>query len=188
MRATSCSTVGASKGRGRSAASCFREHRLFPWLTVDENIALGLDAGNEPMPERQRRTAENIALVGLAGFERAYPYQLSGGMAQRAAIARSLVSRPEILLLDEPLGALDSLTRAYLQGELLRIWRQERVTMIMVTHDVEEAIYLSDKVVVMERGPAASAPSCRSTWTIRASARRWNLVTLKERVIRELTP
>jgi sulfonate transport system ATP-binding protein len=124
----------------------FQDHRLFPWLTVEENIELGLDAGDVSAPERQHRIAENVALVGLTGFERAYPYQLSGGMAQRAAIARALVSRPEILLLDEPLGALDSLTRTCLQGELLRIWRQERVTMITVTHDVEEADYLSDKV------------------------------------------
>lgn len=100
-----------------------------------------------------RQPAEHIALVGLKGFEQAYPHQLSGGMAQRAAIARGLVGRPEILLLDEPLGALDALTRVHLQTELQRIWRVEQVTMILVTHDVDEAIYLSDKVVVMGSNP-----------------------------------
>jgi sulfonate transport system ATP-binding protein len=129
----------------------FQEHRLFPWLTVRQNIGLGLESLDAA--EIDSRIAENIALVGLSGFENVYPHQLSGGMAQRAAIARALVTRPDILLLDEPLGALDSLTRAYLQNELLRIWQRERITMIMVTHDVEEAAYLSDKIVVMEPRP-----------------------------------
>lgn len=140
-------------GPGRERSIVFQEHRLFPWLTVEENVGLGLDASDIPPAEQRRAISEHLDLVRLGGFEKAYPHQLSGGMAQRAAIARALVNRPEILLLDEPLGALDSLTRGYLQEELLRIWRQERVTAIMVTHDVEEAIYLSDKVIVMEPRP-----------------------------------
>jgi ABC-type nitrate/sulfonate/bicarbonate transport system ATPase subunit len=131
----------------------FQDHRLFPWLTVEANVALGLmkSSGSE---ERKRETARSfLTLVGLGGFEKAYPHQLSGGMAQRASIARSLAARPQILLLDEPLGALDSLTRGQMQAELLRIWEHERVTMLMVTHDVAEAVFLSDRIVVMDRNP-----------------------------------
>jgi len=131
----------------------FQDHRLLPWLTLSENI--GLSLANVDWPQQRKRDAvrEHIELVGLTGFEQAYPYQLSGGMAQRAAIARGLVSEPEILLLDEPLGALDALTRIRLQDELLRIWQARRVTMILVTHDVEEAIYLGDRVLVMQPHP-----------------------------------
>jgi sulfonate transport system ATP-binding protein len=139
------------EGPGAERGLVFQEHRLFPWLTVRDNVALGLE--NLDPVEADARISENIALVGLCGFENAYPHQLSGGMAQRAAIARALVTRPDILLLDEPLGALDSLTRTYLQNELLQIWQRERITMIMVTHDVEEAAYLSDKIIVMEPRP-----------------------------------
>jgi sulfonate transport system ATP-binding protein len=138
-------------GPGAERGLVFQEHRLFPWLTVRDNVALGLEGVDAA--EADARIAENIALVGLTHFENAYPHQLSGGMAQRAAIARALVMRPHVLLLDEPLGALDSLTRSYLQNELLEIWRQERITMIMVTHDVEEAAYLSDKIIVMAPRP-----------------------------------
>ncbi len=131
----------------------FQEPRLMPWLTVQQNVALALENARLSTAEKQRLIAENIALVGLTGFERAYPRQLSGGMAQRAAIARGLVTRPAILLLDEPFGALDALTRARLQNELHRIWQAEGVTMILVTHDVEEAVFLADRVVVMTPRP-----------------------------------
>ena len=141
--------VGTSLARG----IVFQEHRLFPWLTVAGNIGLGLL--NSRLTEGQQRFAvqEHIELVGLKGFENAYPHQLSGGMSQRVAIARALVNRPEVLLLDEPFGALDALTRAHLQQELHRIWQAEGITMILVTHDVEEAVYLGDRVVVMEPRP-----------------------------------
>ncbi len=140
-------------GPGLERSIVFQEPRLFPWLNVEDNIGLGLDAARVSEAEKRIRVKTHIDVVGLAGFERALPHQLSGGMAQRAAIARGLVNRPEILLLDEPLGALDSLTRSHLQQELLRIWRQEGVTMVMVTHDVEEAVFLSDKVIVLEARP-----------------------------------
>jgi sulfonate transport system ATP-binding protein len=141
-------------GPGLERGLVFQEPRLLPWLTVEQNVALGLDTSELSKTLRAKTVKEHIELVGLAGFERAYPRQLSGGMAQRAAIARALVNRPEVLLLDEPLGALDSLTRAYVQQELLRIWRQEKVTMIMVTHDIEEAVFLSDQIIVMTQRPS----------------------------------
>jgi sulfonate transport system ATP-binding protein len=141
--------VGTSLNRG----IVFQEHRLFPWLTVSQNIALGLLNAKLSEDEKAASVREHIELVGLGGFEAAYPHQLSGGMSQRVAIARALVNRPEVLLLDEPFGALDALTRAHLQQELHRIWQAEGITMILVTHDVEEAVYLGDKVVVMEPRP-----------------------------------
>jgi sulfonate transport system ATP-binding protein len=131
----------------------FQDHRLFPWLTASQNILAALR--NAPLSAKEKReaVAEHIALVGLNGFENAYPHQLSGGMAQRVAIARGLVNRPRVLLLDEPFGALDALTRARLQNELQRIWERERITMILVTHDVDEAVYLGDRVVTMAPRP-----------------------------------
>ncbi|NTU52743.1 MAG: ABC transporter ATP-binding protein [Chlorobiaceae bacterium] len=129
----------------------FQDHRLFPWLTVEKNIALGIIGKTEK--EKKEIVDSHIELVGLNGFGKNYPYQLSGGMSQRAAIARALVNQPKILLLDEPLGALDALTRMYMHRELERIWKKENITMIMVTHDVEEALYLSDKIVVMSAKP-----------------------------------
>lgn len=141
--------AGANLSRG----IVFQDHRLLPWLTLEDNIALSLENSGWNKSRREEAIREHIALVGLKGFERAYPHQLSGGMAQRGAIARGLVSQPEILLLDEPLGALDALTRLRLQEELQRIWRVEGVSMILVTHDVDEAIFLSDKVVVMSPNP-----------------------------------
>ncbi len=131
----------------------FQEHRLFPWLTVEKNVALGLLNSGQSEASKRQAVQAHIELVGLKGFEAAYPHQLSGGMSQRVAIARALVNRPEILLLDEPFGALDALTRAHLQQELQRIWQQEGITMILVTHDVEEAVFLGERVVVMEPRP-----------------------------------
>ncbi|MDR1191092.1 MAG: ABC transporter ATP-binding protein [Verrucomicrobiales bacterium] len=129
----------------------FQDHRLLPWLTVADNVGFGLL--NRPAADRQRVVEKYLRLVGLQNFARAYPGQLSGGMAQRAAIVRALVNKPRVLFLDEPLGALDALTRMHMQRELERVWREERVTVLMVTHDVEEAIYLSDRVVVMGSRP-----------------------------------
>jgi len=145
--------VGTDLDRG----IVFQEPRLFPWATVWQNVAVGLQ--NSPMStgEKQRSIADHIGLVGLEGFERAYPHQLSGGMAQRAAIARGLVNRPRILLLDEPFGALDALTRAKMQIQLQQIWAHEKITMILVTHDVDEAVFLGDRVVVLAPRPGRIA-------------------------------
>jgi len=141
------------QGIGGDRGIVFQEHRLFPWLTVEQNIGLGLVNEHLNQAERFRRVSEFIHLVGLQGFERAYPHQLSGGMAQRVAIARGLVASPQILLLDEPFGALDALTRQHMQDELLAIRRRATITTLLVTHDVEEAIFLADRVVVMEPRP-----------------------------------
>ncbi|AGI22049.1 putative ATP-binding component of ABC transporter [Pseudomonas sp. ATCC 13867] len=140
-------------GIGGERGIVFQEHRLFPWLTVEQNVELGLV--NEPLSATGKagKVADYLQLVGLKGFERAYPHQLSGGMAQRVAIARGLVASPRILLLDEPFGALDALTRQQLQEELLRIRQRERITTVLVTHDVEEALFLADRVVVMAPRP-----------------------------------
>lgn len=140
-------------GIGSERGIVFQEHRLFPWLTVAENIGLGLVNEALSAAERQRRIDDFIELVGLKDFTRAYPHQLSGGMAQRVAIARGLVASPRILLLDEPFGALDALTRQQMQDELLAIRERARITTVLVTHDVEEAIFLADRVVVMEPRP-----------------------------------
>jgi len=131
----------------------FQDHRLFPWLTAAQNVLAALRNAPLSLAEKRRAVAEHIALVGLEGFENAYPHELSGGMAQRVAIARGLVNRPRVLLLDEPFGALDAQTRGRLQNELQRIWQHERITMVLVTHDVDEAIYLGDRVVTMAPRP-----------------------------------
>jgi sulfonate transport system ATP-binding protein len=130
----------------------FQESRLFPWLTVQDNIRFGISR-NISEGEKRKLVWEHIELVGLKGFEKALPNQLSGGMQQRVSIARALVNRPSLLLLDEPFGALDALTRIQMQKEVLRIWETERVTMILVTHDIDEAIYLGDKIIIMSKRP-----------------------------------
>lgn len=131
----------------------FQDHRLFPWLTVRDNIRIALQNSKLTRSEQDKTIDEHLELVGLTAFQNAYPSQLSGGMSQRVAIARSLVNRPNILLLDEPFGALDALTRSNLQQELQRIWHTEKITMIIVTHDVEEAVFLGNRVVVMQPNP-----------------------------------
>lgn len=129
----------------------FQEHRLFPWLTIKENLAIGLDKLNKK--SKEEIIDEHLKLVKLEEFGNVYPHQLSGGMSQRAAIARALVNAPKVLLLDEPFGALDALTKIILQEEILKIWEKEKTTMIMVTHDIEEAVYLADRIVVMSARP-----------------------------------
>ncbi|MCZ4065794.1 ABC transporter ATP-binding protein [Oxalobacter aliiformigenes] len=137
---------------GSDRGFMFQEHTLFPWLTIRDNIAFSLRAQGI-YTETSSRVDEFLALVGLKDFGNYYPYQLSGGMCQRASLARAIVSHPKVLLLDEPFGALDAFTRMSMQDELLRIWKERNMTMIMVTHDVDEAIYLSDRIVIMSPRP-----------------------------------
>jgi NitT/TauT family transport system ATP-binding protein len=131
----------------------FQHFALFPWKTVRANVLYGLERQRLPRAERARRAQAFIDLVGLNGFEQSYPSQLSGGMKQRAAIARTLAVDPSILLMDEPFGALDAQTRALMQTELLGIWQRTPKTVIFVTHDVQEAVYLADRVAVMSARP-----------------------------------
>jgi sulfonate transport system ATP-binding protein len=130
----------------------FQESRLFPWNTVEKNIAFGLP-GKLNKTQRQKIIQEHVNLVGLSGFEKALPSQLSGGMKQRVSLARSIINRPRVLLLDEPFGALDAFTKITMQKEVLRIWEKEQTTLILVTHDIDEALYLGDRVVVMTSKP-----------------------------------
>ena len=143
-------------GVGAERAVIFQEPRLLPWLTVLGNVMFGLEVRGRRRTQAEREARHYIDLVGLGEFADAYPSQLSGGMAQRVGIARALTVRPEILLLDEPLGALDAMTRIAMQQELSRIWRDEAVTMILVTHDLEEAVYLADRVLVLPRQKGAA--------------------------------
>lgn len=130
----------------------FQEARLFPWLTVEENIEFGITK-KISKAEKKQLVTQHIELVGLSGFEKALPKQLSGGMQQRVSIARALVNKPDVLLLDEPFGALDALTRINMQNEVLKLWEHEKKTMILVTHDIDEAIFLSDRIVVLSSRP-----------------------------------
>jgi len=140
-------------GINRNQGVVFQGYALFPWLSVLDNIAVGLEIRGIGKAERRRTAHEYLELVGLHGFADRYPHEISGGMKQRVAIARSLAYRPDVLLMDEPFAALDAQTREVLQGELLRIWEQYRKTIVFITHSLEEAVYLSDRVAVMTQRP-----------------------------------
>lgn len=139
-------------GPGAERGLVFQDPNLFPWLTVRRNIQAGLVARNV-LHEKRDEVQEFMRLVGLEQFANAYPHHLSGGMAQRVALARALINHPQVLLLDEPLGALDAFTRMRMQDEVLRLWQDRRTTMILVTHDIDEAIYMSDRIILMTPSP-----------------------------------
>src|SRR6476646_8201707 len=141
------------KAPGPDRGIVFQHFALFPWKTVRDNILYGLERQSMPKGERQARAQHFIDLVGLTGFEDSYPSQLSGGMKQRTALARTLAFDPSMLLMDEPFGALDAQTRHLMQAELLSIWNRTPKTVIFVTHDVQEAVYLADRVAVITAGP-----------------------------------
>ncbi len=138
---------------GPDRALVFQEFALLPWRTVLHNVELGLEVTGQPAAARREIARENLRLVGLSAFEGYYPHQLSGGMRQRVGIARALTVKPEVLLMDEPFGALDAQTRQIMGVELLRIWERDRKTIVFVTHDIDESIYLADRVVVMSASP-----------------------------------
>ena len=138
---------------GSDRALVFQDFALLPWRTVLANVELGLELKGVAAPERSEIARRHIAMVGLRAFERSYPHQLSGGMRQRVGIARALAVEPEVLLMDEPFGALDAQNRQVMGSELLRIWERGRKTILFVTHDIDEAIYLADRIVVMSASP-----------------------------------
>jgi NitT/TauT family transport system ATP-binding protein len=140
-------------GPGRDRAFVFQQDALFPWRTVMDNVIFGLEVQRKNKRESVERAREFVDLVGLSGFEHHFPHELSGGMRQRANLARALTVDPEVLLMDEPFAALDAQTREIMQSELLRIWRTNRKTVLFITHQIDEAIYLSDKVIVMTARP-----------------------------------
>jgi NitT/TauT family transport system ATP-binding protein len=140
-------------GPGPERAVVFQDYALFPWMNVRDNVEFGLEARKLPVAERHEISSRLLKVVGLSDFADRFPHHLSGGMKQRVSIARALAVDPSLLLMDEPFGALDAQTRHVLQDELLRIWREYRKTVVFVTHSIEEAIYLSDRIVVMTARP-----------------------------------
>ncbi len=139
-------------GPNRQGIFVFQENGVFPWLNVHQNVAFGIS--NLPMDRRREIVDHYVSMVGLNGFERAYPHELSGGMSQRVEIARALAAHPKILYMDEPFGALDFITRLKMREDLIRIWQSERRTILFVTHDIEEALQLGDRIILLSQRPA----------------------------------
>ena len=144
---------GLQAARDPAVGMVFQDVGLFPWRTVRENIAFGLEEMGIGRQEQERRIAEYIAMMGLNGFEHSYPHQLSGGMRQRVGIARALAIQPDLLLMDEPFSALDAQTRTLMQEEMVRIWDKTRLSTLYVTHNIQEAVFLADRIVVLSRRP-----------------------------------
>ncbi len=157
-------------------AVVFQNFSLFPWLSVERNIGFGLRLQGLSEAQIASRVSAAVKVIGLAGFERHYPRMLSGGMQQRVAIARSLVMRPRVLLMDEPFAALDAQNRAIMQEELVRVWSEDKPTVLFITHSVEEAVYLADRIVVMTRRPGR----IKETLTVPNDPRHWREGSLDE--------
>jgi len=147
-------TFGGATPNGKiRAAVVFQEHALFPWMSVQDNVAFALEAQGQPRQKRLRESSHWIEVVGLGDSSNRYPFEISGGMQQRVNIARALIADPQVLLMDEPFGSLDAQTKIILQEELLRVWRENRKEVLYVTHDIEEAVLLADRVLVMSGLP-----------------------------------
>ncbi|WP_026508557.1 ABC transporter ATP-binding protein [Butyrivibrio sp. MC2013] len=170
---------------GHDRGLVFQDPNLFPWLNIRDNVAFALKT-RHIYKENKAAVGEMIDMVGLTGFEKSYPHQLSGGMCQRAAIARALVGKPKALLLDEPLGALDAFTRMNMQDELLRIHKKEKMTMVMVTHDVDEAVYLANKIVVMSARPAKIEEIINVTLSYPRDRNNSEFISYRSRILKVL--
>lgn len=164
----------------------FQEHALYPWRTVEYNVGFGLELAGISKKERSSRVNAMLEKVGLAGFQKYYPHQLSGGMRQRASIARALVMDPEVLLLDEPFGALDAITKISMQNELLRLWEGTGKTVLLITHDIDEAIYLADTIYVMSPRPGRIVESISMDSSRPRDRNGANFVALRERIMKHL--
>lgn len=164
----------------------FQEHALYPWRTVEKNVSFGLELAGIPKRERKERVDALLEKVGLGGFESYYPHQLSGGMRQRASIARALAMDPEVLLLDEPFGALDAITKITMQNELLRLWEGSGKTVLLITHDIDEAVYLADTIHVMSPRPGQIVETIRSEVPRPRNRNGTDFVRLREKIMTHL--
>ncbi|GGG19340.1 ABC transporter ATP-binding protein [Paenibacillus abyssi] len=164
----------------------FQEHALYPWRTVEKNVGFGLELAGVPKQKRKEKVGELLEKVGLGGFQTYYPHQLSGGMRQRASIARALAMEPEVLLLDEPFGALDAITKITMQNELLRLWEGSGKTVLLITHDIDEAIYLADTIHVMSPRPGQIVETVRSTIPRPRNRNGADFVQVREKIMAHL--
>ena len=173
-------------GPGKDRGMVFQEFALFPWRTVRKNIEFGMEINKVPGTEKRRISDMYIDLVGLKGFENSYPSELSGGMKQRVGIARALATNPAVLLMDEPFGALDAQTRNMMQKELLRIWQQTKKTVLFITHSVDEACYLADRIVVMTARPGSIKEIFPIDWPRPRDRASVEFATLRKKILAEL--
>jgi NitT/TauT family transport system ATP-binding protein len=175
------------QGCGPDRAFVFQDYALFPWMTVQDNVGFGLAARGVPLEEQRRRALELLRVVGLAQFAEKYPHHLSGGMKQRVSIARALAVEPQILLMDEPFGALDAQTRSVMQDELLRIWARFRKTVIFVTHSISEALLLADTVLLMTARPGRVKSVLRVELPRPRDEGEPRMIELRRRLLAELS-
>jgi len=174
------------KGPGSDRGMVFQEFALFPWRTVRKNIEFGMELRNIPAKTRRETSQKLIDLVGLEGFENAHPHELSGGMKQRVGIARALANEPDILLMDEPFGALDAQTRNLMQKELLRIWKETKKTVIFITHSVDEAVFLADRIIVMSERPSHITEIYKIPWERPRDRASMEFANLRKEILAKL--
>lgn len=173
-------------GPGSDRGMVFQEFALFPWRTVRRNVEFGLEIRKVPRTERNAISDRYIQLVGLKGFEDSHPFELSGGMKQRVGIARALANEPSVLLMDEPFGALDAQTRNMMQKELLRIWKETKKTVLFITHSVDEAVYLADRIVVMTARPGTLKEVFEIKWPRPRDRASVEFASLRKKILEEL--